>query len=80
MTSKFDINDLGEANVILGVKIIGSDIDLMLTREHYVERLLRKYGNFDATPISTPYDVNTQLTKIEEILWLSLSMLRLLGV
>jgi len=31
----------------LGVKIIRCNSVLMLTQEHYVERLLKKFGHFD---------------------------------
>ncbi|OMO54671.1 Integrase, catalytic core [Corchorus capsularis] len=63
LTSKFDMKDMGEANVILGVKIIRCDGGLMLTQEHYVERLLKRFGHFDVKPMSTPYDTTTHLKK-----------------
>lgn len=59
LTSKSDM-DLGQANIILGVKILRSDSCRMLTQEHYVNMLLKKYGYFDVTYISTSYDANTQ--------------------
>ncbi|XP_071933569.1 uncharacterized protein [Coffea arabica] len=57
------ISDLGEAKIILGVKIIRKGDGIMLSQEHYTERLLRKFENYDVTPVSTPYDANTQLKK-----------------
>jgi len=33
----------------------------MLSQEHYVEKLLKKFDSFDVTLLSTPYDINTQL-------------------
>ncbi|XP_071939024.1 uncharacterized protein [Coffea arabica] len=57
------ISDLGEAKIILGVKIIRKCDGIMLSQEHYTERLLRKFENYDVTPVSTPYDANTQLKK-----------------
>ncbi|XP_071912216.1 uncharacterized protein [Coffea arabica] len=57
------ISDMGEAKMILGVKIIRKGDGIMLTQEHYTERLLRKFENYDVTPVSTPYDANTQLKK-----------------
>ena len=63
LTSKFDMKDMGEASVILGIKIVRSNNGIMLTQEHYVEKLLRKFGHFDVTPVSTPYDANSQLKK-----------------
>ncbi|XP_071933566.1 uncharacterized protein [Coffea arabica] len=63
LSSNFDIKDLGEAKIILGVKIIRKGDGIMLSQEHYTERLLRKFENYDVTPVSTPYDANTQLKK-----------------
>ncbi len=63
LSSQFDMKDLGEASVILGVKIIRKESCLMLSQEHYVEKLLMKFNYFEVTPVSTPYDANTQLKK-----------------
>jgi hypothetical protein len=38
---------LGDASVILGVKIIRKDDSIILSQEHYVEKLLKKFGHFD---------------------------------
>jgi hypothetical protein len=60
---KFDMKDKSEANVILGIKIIWKDNGIILTQEHYIEKLLKKFGHFDMTYASTFYDVNSQLKK-----------------
>ncbi|XP_071926967.1 secreted RxLR effector protein 161-like [Coffea arabica] len=54
---------MGEARMILDVKIIRRGDGIMLSQEHYTERLLRKFENYDVIPVSTPYDANTQLKK-----------------
>ncbi|XP_043817370.1 uncharacterized protein LOC122725021 [Manihot esculenta] len=54
---------MGEANVILGVRIIRKNDSLMLSQQHYVEKLLRKFGHFNIKPVSTPYNPNCQLEK-----------------
>nr|XP_033516590.1 secreted RxLR effector protein 161-like [Nicotiana tomentosiformis] len=54
---------MGEVNMILGVKVIRSEDGLMLSQEHYVERLLKKFEYCNATPVSTPFDANSQLKK-----------------
>ena len=54
---------MGEAKVILGVKIIRMDDSIMLSQEHYVEKILNGLRHFDAKPVSTPYDANTHLIK-----------------
>ncbi|KAL6348694.1 hypothetical protein AAG906_019428 [Vitis piasezkii] len=44
---KFDMKDLGEAEVILGIKITRTPNELKLSQEHYVEKILRKFERFD---------------------------------
>ena len=34
LASKFDMKDMGEASVILGIKVVGRDNSIMLTQEH----------------------------------------------
>jgi hypothetical protein len=57
------MKDKSEVSIILGIKIIWKDNGIMLTQEHYVEKLLKKSGRFDMTYVSTFYDVNCQLKK-----------------
>ena len=64
--SKFDMKDLGEAKVILGIKITRVPNGLKLSQEHYVEKILRKFEHFDCKPVSTPYDPSSQLKKNRE--------------
>ena len=64
--SKFDMKDLGEANVILGIKINRTPNGLKLSQKHYVEKILRKFEHFDCKPVSTPYDPSSQLKKNRE--------------
>ena len=45
--SKFDMKDLGKAEVILGIKITRTPNGLKLSQEHYVEKILRKFEHFD---------------------------------
>ena len=63
LASQFDIKDMGEAKVILGVKITRMGDSIMISQEHYVEKILKRFGHFDAKPMSTPYDANTHLMK-----------------
>ena len=64
--SKFDMKDLWEADVILGIKITRTPNGLKLSQEHYVEKILRKFEHFDCKPVSTPYDPSSQLKKNRE--------------
>ena len=58
-----NMKDMSEAKVILGMKITRMGDSIMLSQEHYVEKILKKFGHFDAKPMSTPYDVKTHLMK-----------------
>ena len=63
LVSQFDMKDMGEVKVILGVKITRMGDSIMLSQEHYVEKILKRFGHFDAKPVSTLYDANTHLMK-----------------
>ena len=36
---------------------------IMLSQEHYVAKIFKRFGHFDVKPVSTPYDANTYLMK-----------------
>ncbi|GAU49932.1 hypothetical protein TSUD_408340 [Trifolium subterraneum] len=61
--NNFDMKDLGEASVILGIKITRSEKWISLDQSHYVEKILKKYGYFDCKPACTPYDPSVKLFK-----------------
>jgi len=61
--NNFDMKDLGETDVILGIKITRSDKGISLDQSHYVEKILRKYNYFDCKPASTTYDPSVKLFK-----------------
>ena len=63
LASQFDMKDMGEAKVILGVNIARMDDSIMLSQEHYVEKILKMFGHFEVKLVSTPYDPNTHLMK-----------------
>ena len=64
--SNFDMKDLRETKVILGIKITRTPNGLKLSQKHYVEKILRKFEHFDCKPMSTSYDPNLQLKKNRE--------------
>ncbi|GAU39727.1 hypothetical protein TSUD_144940 [Trifolium subterraneum] len=63
LSNNFEIKDLGEANVILGIKITRSEMGISIDQSHYVEKILKKYGYFDCKPVGTPYDAIVKLFK-----------------
>jgi hypothetical protein len=51
----FNMKDLGEADVILNIKLIKGENRITLTQSHYVEKVLSRFGYKDSKPSSTPY-------------------------
>jgi len=61
--SKFEMKDMDEASVILGVKIIRKGDNILLSQEKYTEKLLKKFGYYDFKSWSTTYDASFKLKK-----------------
>ncbi|CAM8996802.1 unnamed protein product [Rhodiola kirilowii] len=56
LSSSFAMKDLGEANVILGIRIKRENKGITLTQSHYVEKVLKKFNCLNCSPVSTPMD------------------------
>ena len=52
--------------MILGIKIARTLNEFNLSQEHYVKKILRRFEHFDCKPMSTPYDLSSQLKKYIE--------------
>lgn len=63
ISSKFDMKDIKESDVILGIKILLCNNVLSLSQSHYVENVLKKCGHFNIKLVSTLYDPNRKLVK-----------------
>jgi hypothetical protein len=50
------MKDLGEADVILNIKMIKEDSGMTLSQSHYVEKVLGRFGFMDSKSSPTPYD------------------------
>ena len=61
--NKFDMKDLGVADVILGIKISKTSYGLILSQSHYIEKILKKFKQNDSSPMRTHVDVNLHLSK-----------------
>ncbi|KAK8617380.1 hypothetical protein V6N13_080296 [Hibiscus sabdariffa] len=57
------MTDLGEVDVILGVKVTKTEKGFSLGQTHYVEKVLKKFDSFDVIPVQTPYDSSINLFK-----------------
>ena len=66
LNRNFDMKDLGQANVILGMKITKSIDGIMLDQSHYIEKILKKYNFFDCKPACTPFDSSIHLFPTEK--------------
>lgn len=63
LSSKFDMKDLGEVDVILGIKVVKTDSGFSLNQSHYIEKILKKFGYWDETSAKSPYDSSLHLCK-----------------
>jgi hypothetical protein len=61
---KFEMKDLGEADVILNIKLIkGENGGVTLSQTHYIEKMLIRFGYNNSKTAPTPYDVSLVLRK-----------------
>jgi hypothetical protein len=63
LSKNFEMKDLGEADVILNIKLIKGEDGITLSQSHYVEKVLTRFGHMDCTSVSTPYDPSYKLYK-----------------
>jgi len=54
---------MSEADVILGIKIQETNTGFSLSQSHYIEKMLKKFNQFDVTHVRTPYDPSIHLKK-----------------
>ncbi|GJX51663.1 zinc finger, CCHC-type containing protein [Tanacetum coccineum] len=61
LSSRFSMKDMGEADVILGIRIKHEINWIAIYQSHYIEKVLKKFNYFDCTPVSTPMDISEKL-------------------
>ncbi|GKB11698.1 zinc finger, CCHC-type containing protein, partial [Tanacetum coccineum] len=61
LSSRFYMKDMGEADVILGIRIKHESNGISISQSYYIEKLLKKFNYFDCTPVSTPMDTSEKL-------------------
>nr|GEZ83872.1 zinc finger, CCHC-type [Tanacetum cinerariifolium] len=49
-------SDMGEADVILGIKIKREAKGIVITQSYYIKKILKKFNREDCSPVSTPMD------------------------
>ncbi|GJW94046.1 zinc finger, CCHC-type containing protein, partial [Tanacetum coccineum] len=52
---------MGEADVILGIRIKHEDKGITITQSHYIEKILKKFKYDYCCPVSTPLDLTIKL-------------------
>lgn len=63
----FQMKDLGEADVILNIKLIEGENGITLIQFHYVEKMLSHFGYKDNKASPAPYDPSLILCKSKRI-------------
>jgi hypothetical protein len=61
--AEFDMKDMGQAHLMLGIKILHEEDAIVLSQLHYVNSLLELYGMVSCRPVSTPLVPNAHLAK-----------------
>nr|GEU56410.1 zinc finger, CCHC-type [Tanacetum cinerariifolium] len=61
LSSKFSMKDIGEANVIFGIKRKCENKGIVITQSHYIEKILKKFNCEDYSSVSTPMDLVEKL-------------------
>nr|GFB38033.1 zinc finger, CCHC-type [Tanacetum cinerariifolium] len=56
LSSKFDMKDLGEAEVILGIRVKRGNNGISISQSHYIEKILTKFNFANCFPVYTPAD------------------------
>ncbi|MBW0536871.1 hypothetical protein O181_076586 [Austropuccinia psidii MF-1] len=63
LKSEFDVKDIGDAELMLGIKVIQIPEGLVLSQAHYIESLLVLYGMENCRPVVTPMVPGLHLTE-----------------
>nr|GEV14911.1 Gag-Pol polyprotein [Tanacetum cinerariifolium] len=54
LSSRFSVKDMGEADVILCIKIKRENKGIAITQSHYIEKIFKKFNHEDCSHVSTP--------------------------
>nr|GEX08791.1 zinc finger, CCHC-type [Tanacetum cinerariifolium] len=61
LSSMLSMKDIGETDVILGIRINHESNEIAISQSYYIEKVLKKFIYFDCTPLSTPMDTSEKL-------------------
>jgi hypothetical protein len=80
LSQKFEMQDLGEADVILNIKLRkGGNGGVNLSQTRYVEKMLSRFGYNNSKPAPTPYNASLVLRKNLRIMVDQLRYSRIIG-
>ncbi|GJU13209.1 retrotransposon protein, putative, ty1-copia subclass [Tanacetum coccineum] len=77
---KFDMKDMGLADVILGIKIIRTHNRLVLSQAHYMDKIFNTYNADDSGLARTPIDTSMHLSKNRGVGVAQLKYSRIIGM
>ncbi|KAL0430955.1 UNVERIFIED_CONTAM: Retrovirus-related Pol polyprotein from transposon TNT 1-94 [Sesamum radiatum] len=63
LKNKFEMKDMGEADVILGIKLIRSTDGIAISQSQYVEKIIENFGYQNSRIAKMPYDSFVALFK-----------------
>ena len=63
LNKRFDMKDMGVADIILGMKITKTSDGYALSQSHYIEKILDKFIKDDLNLARTPVDISLYLLK-----------------
>nr|GEY14298.1 zinc finger, CCHC-type [Tanacetum cinerariifolium] len=61
LSSNFSMKNIGEADVILCIRIKHGSNGIAISHSYYIEKVLKKFNYFDCTPVSTSMDTSEKL-------------------
>lgn len=66
LTSKFEMKDLGKAELFLGMRVKQTNSYIKIDQEDYVDKVLRRFNMENCKPVSTPAVPGQRFSKPEE--------------
>ncbi|XP_033222546.1 uncharacterized mitochondrial protein AtMg00810-like [Belonocnema kinseyi] len=66
LSQEFEIKDLGEPKYCLGIEFARDGNHIAMRQMGYIRDALEWFGMTDLKPVSTPMDVNVELTKSDQ--------------
>nr|KAJ0192903.1 hypothetical protein LSAT_V11C800431030 [Lactuca sativa] len=61
LSSSFEMKNMGEAEVILGIRITQGNKGISISQYHYIEKILKKFNFENCSLVSTPIDPSIKL-------------------